>query len=265
MPTPHRPPLVSSVLARLARWRTPQDLAPEDSYRSDPTAVSQQQRMEVIGRLASRYCHDFNNQLGVISNSAYLIGRRARDPLLAESAQATLRAVEVASGLTQRLQRLGARHAGGAQPLELEPWLQPLLPALAMVLGKRMKLELRPVPADLQIHVAADELELALTSLLLWVREVLPDGGSVAIEARHLPAQALQLPAGAYVQLAIEAGVQGARCPAEPVRAGAQACEPWGLGLAHSLGNAAGGGLWVVAEQGRSLCARLVLAQVLGR
>lgn len=263
MPTPPRSPQVSSVPARLSRSRAAQDIA--QGPEAGPSAVSLPQRMEVLGRLAGRFSHEFNNQLGVISNSAYLIQRKIRDPLLTESAQAMLRSVEVASGLTQRLQRLGSRHSSGAQPLELQPWLNALLPALAMVLGKRMDLALRPVAPGLWVHLAPDELELALTSMLLWVRDVLPEGGAVTVEARRMPEGPWPLPTGAYVQLGIEAAADGVQRLGEPSRAAADACQAWGLGLAHSLGCSAGGGLWVAAEPGRSLCARLVVAQLPGR
>lgn len=221
--------------------------------------------MEVIGRMSGRFSHEFNNQLGIISNSAYLIGRKAQDPVLTLPAQAILRSVEVASAMTQRMQRLETRQRSGAQPLELGAWLEPLRPALAMVLGKRISLELRSADSPVYVQIAHDELELAIISMLLCAREMLPQGGAAVVEVRRIQAEQGELAAGDYAQLSIEALADGEERPAEPSPAAVDACEAWGLGLARSLGRSAGGGLWAAADPGHSFCARLALPEMLVR
>ncbi|CAB5712418.1 Blue-light-activated protein [Delftia tsuruhatensis] len=259
------------AMAGLALWwckagRTACKLSAGRIAGDAPPSVNVHQRMEVMGRLAGRFAHEFNNQLGIISNSAYLIGRRAQDPRLTLPAQAMLRAVETASELNHRLQRLGTRNPSGAQPLDLGPWLRQLEPSLAALLGKRMVLELKEPPQSLRVHVAHDELELAVISVLLCLRETLPDGAMVVIEARPMDGLQRRLTAGAFAELSVEAFAGWAGPPLQPREPPAwapdDACHDWGLGLAQSLCRSAGGGLWAAAEQGHSLCASLVLPQM---
>src|SRR5256885_13766630 len=66
-----------------------------------------------------RFSHEFNNQLGILSNSAYLIERRSEDPALSLPAQAMLRSVDTASRLTQQLLRFGAHHCTHALVVDL--------------------------------------------------------------------------------------------------------------------------------------------------
>ena len=168
----------------------------------------------MVGRLAGRFSHEFNNQLGVLSNSAYLIERRSEDPNLRLPAQAMLRSVDTASRLTQQLLRWAApQHAcagGGSVPL-----VAGVRGTLAVVLGKRVALEVaEPAEASppgqpaarLGVYVDPDELELALISIFLSVREALPDGARVRMAAHpvggHLAASAAK---GEQVEIRIEA------------------------------------------------------------
>lgn len=72
----------------------------------------QVQRAEALGRLTRGLSHDFNNVLGVISNSAHLLRRKANNPDLDFAIDATLRAVDTGSHL---IRNLFPAHAGGAE------------------------------------------------------------------------------------------------------------------------------------------------------
>lgn len=173
------------------------DVAAVDAADLEEAAARlQSERLQVVGRLAGRFSHEFNNQLGILSNSAYLIERRSEDPGLRLPAQAMLRSVDTASRLTQQLLRFGARHCTHALVVDLYRWLPGLQGTLAVVLGKRMALEVaepaeasqpgQPAPR-LGVHVDPDELELALISIFLAIREAMTDGAQVHMAARPLP------------------------------------------------------------------------------
>ena len=189
--------------------------APGERDNEAGEAHIQNERLQVVGRLAGRFSHEFNNQLGVLSNSAYLIERRSEDPNLRLPAQAMLRSVDTASRLTQQLLRFGPRHSTHALVVDLYRWLPGVRGTLAVVLGKRVALEVaEPAEASppgqpaarLGVYVDPDELELALISIFLSVREALPDGARVRMAAHpvggHLAASAAK---GEQVEIRIEA------------------------------------------------------------
>lgn len=260
----------------------------------------QSERLQVVGRLAGRFSHEFNNQLGILSNSAYLIERRSEDPGLRLPAQAMLRSVDTASRLTQQLLRFGAHHCTHALVVDLYRWLPGLQGTLAVVLGKRMALEVaepaeasqpgQPAPR-LGVHVDPDELELALISIFLAIREAMTDGAQVHMAARPLPEdqdqdQAAASRGDALVEIRIEALAHGAGAASTGSGTGevgaprlerverqdpppvftplndADADATYGLSLARRLCLERGGVVRAEGEHGRCLAVSLVLPRV---
>ncbi len=260
----------------------------------------QSERLQVVGRLAGRFSHEFNNQLGILSNSAYLIERRSEDPALSLPAQAMLRSVDTASRLTQQLLRFGAHHCTHALVVDLYRWLPGLQGTLAVVLGKRMALEVaepaeasqpgQPAPR-LGVHVDPDELELALISIFLAIREAMTDGAQVHMAARPLSEdqnqdqdQAAASRGNALVEIRIEALAHGAGAASTGTgEAGASLLDSverqdpppvftplndsdadatCGLSLARRLCLERGGVVRAEGEHGRCLAVSLVLPRV---
>jgi nitrogen-specific signal transduction histidine kinase len=146
--------------------------------------VSQCRRVEALGRLTGGVAHDFNNVLGIISNSAHLMQRD--NPSVAQRAPlaAVLRAVEVGSRLTQYMMRFAGRQPVQPKPVHLQQYMQEARALIGIVLGKRITLLVSvddDVPA---VCVDTSELELALINLALNARDALPAGGQVSIEVR---------------------------------------------------------------------------------
>ncbi|WP_339958876.1 hypothetical protein [Delftia acidovorans] len=266
----------------------------------EAAARLQSERLQVVGRLAGRFSHEFNNQLGILSNSAYLIERRSEDPALSLPAQAMLRSVDTASRLTQQLLRFGAHHCTHALVVDLYRWLPGLQGTLAVVLGKRMALEVaepaeasqpgQPAPR-LGVHVDPDELELALISIFLAIREAMTDGAQVHMAARPLSEdqnqdqdQAAASRGNALVEIRIEALAHGAGAASTGTgEAGASRLDSverqdpppvftplndsdadatCGLSLARRLCLERGGVVRAEGEHGRCLAVSLVLPRV---
>ncbi len=266
----------------------------------EASARLQSERLQVVGRLAGRFSHEFNNQLGILSNSAYLIERRSEDPALSLPAQAMLRSVDTASRLTQQLLRFGAHHCTHALVVDLYRWLPGLQGTLAVVLGKRMALEVaepaeasqpgQPAPR-LGVHVDPDELELALISIFLAIREAMTDGAQVHMAARPLSEdqnqdqdQAAASRGNALVEIRIEALAHGAGAASTGTgEAGASLLDSverqdpppvftplndsdadatCGLSLARRLCLERGGVVRAEGEHGRCLAVSLVLPRV---
>lgn len=228
-------------------------------------AAACSERMQAIGRLSGPFAHELNNQLGTVRNSAHLI-LRIDDARLALPVQALLRAVEAAGALTQRLQRYGDRERARPQPLDLNPWLPGLQPALALWLGPRMALDIGVASQAMQAHVDREGLELALGCLMQGVREVLADGAVVRVTAGLLGEVAAEGAAsGRQVQVCVEAWAWSSWLPEpsapreEPLPAVAAGDGQEPLALARSLCRSLGCEVWMRSEPGRCVVAALVL------
>lgn len=257
--------------AARAEARAPSEGGSEAAAPSPPRPgpVSTPQRMEVIGRLTARFAHEFNNQLGVISNSAHLIERRAQDPRLQLPVAALLRAVDATHLLIQRLQSLGARQPPTPQAIDLCRWLPEHRAALALVSGKSVVLEIGVAPGTLWVHADPGELELALTCVLLGIRHALAREERVTVSCLPgAPGDGTPLPCEGLAEIRVEARVRHAGAPAGETGGSttaawvaADACPAWGLGLVQCLCRSAGGGAWVRLEAGHRMTVSMRLAE----
>jgi len=178
-----------SALEARAKLERQLEAATQRSGEAERRAL-QAQRFEALGRLTGAVAHDVNNLLGVISNSAYLIERRSQQqPELQQPLAATMRAVEAGRRLSQHLQRLAGRPAGRPEQVDLAASLPEMRDVLAVVLGKRIAIELEVAPDTCRIVVDPGELELALINLAFDARDALqepgPEGGHVRLETRN--------------------------------------------------------------------------------
>jgi len=261
--------VVAAMLVARGELRRQVDEAVQRARQAERWAA-RRERVEALGRLTGRVAHEFNNLLGVISNSAHLIQRHANTPALAMPLAATLRAVDAASGLMQHLLRFGGRQSTRPCKLVLAHWLPELRDMLGVVLGKRVALDIVVRGEGLCVHVDPDELELALINLALNAREVLPEGGRVAVTAEAAaPALTADLPPGRYVAIAVHD--DGPGMAPEQVR---RAFEPFfttkdddttagfGLSQVHGLCSQAHGKALLVSQPGEGTTVTLVLPAV---
>lgn len=173
--------------------------------------AAQGRHSEILGRLAGSVAHDMNNLLGVISNSAYLIERRAEgQPELQAPLAATMRAIDNGRRLTQQLLRVGSRRAAQPVRIELATELPALRDLLAIALGRRHAIEIDVEPGTPAVIADAGELELALVGLALDTRDAPPaadaedgaEGGRVTLSAGPArPDETVGLPPGPCVAL----------------------------------------------------------------
>ncbi len=146
--------------------------------------VSQSRRVEALGRLTGGVAHDFNNVLGIISNSAHLMQRDSAPPEQRSPLAAILRAVDVGSRLTQYMMRFAGRQPVQPQPVRLQQYIAEVRELISIVLGKRIKLSVAVDDDVPPVSVDTSELELALINLALNARDALAGGGQVTIDVR---------------------------------------------------------------------------------
>lgn len=168
---------------------------------------AQSQRVEALGRLTGGVAHEFNNLLGIISNSMHLMQRSPSAAELQAPLAATQRAVDKGSQLTQHLLRFsGRRPAVRVQTLSPARYLPEVQELLRSVLGRRIEVQVHVAPGVSSVRVDASELDLALVNLALNAHDAMPSGGELRLRAANATAddlEGLALPAGDYVLLTV--------------------------------------------------------------
>jgi len=145
---------------------------------------AQSQRVEALGRLTGGVAHEFNNLLGIISNSMHLMLRHPAATELQAPLAATQRAVDKGSQLTQHLLRVsGRRPSTRLQTIALAGYLPEVQDLLRSVLGRRIDVHVHVAPGVGAVRVDASELDLALVNLALNAHDAMPNGGELRLRA----------------------------------------------------------------------------------
>jgi signal transduction histidine kinase/ActR/RegA family two-component response regulator len=146
---------------------------------------AQSQRVEALGRLTGGVAHEFNNLLGVISNSMHLMQRHAAATELQGPLKATQRSVDKGSQLTQHLLRFAGRRAVRIQTLSLARYLPEVQELMRSVLGRRIEIIVEVAPDIWPVRLDTNELDLALVNLALNAHDAMPSGGELRLCARN--------------------------------------------------------------------------------
>lgn len=161
-------------------------------------------RVEALGRLTGGLSHDFNNVLGVISNSAHLLRRKAKNPVLDPAIDVMLRAVDTGSRLTRHLLRFSGRSLVSPRVVSLKAFMPDTAELLRTVLGRRIELSIEVQDATPALFVDPHELELSLINLALNARDAIEGTGQVWVLAAPATAPDVEgLPEGAYAVISM--------------------------------------------------------------
>jgi signal transduction histidine kinase/ActR/RegA family two-component response regulator len=144
---------------------------------------AQSQRVVALGRLTGGVAHEFNNLLGVISNSMHLMQRHPSAAELQGPLSATQRSVDKGSALTQHLLRFSGRRPVRVQTLALGRYLPEVQDLMRSVLGRRIEISVQVTSNVWPVRVDANELDLALVNLALNAHDAMPAGGELRLRA----------------------------------------------------------------------------------
>jgi PAS domain S-box-containing protein len=149
-------------------------------------ALSQSQKMEVIGRLTGGIAHDFNNLLMVILSSLEMLRRRLPDDakimaLLHNATQAAQRG----TSLTQRMLAFARRQELHPKIVNLPLLVHSMTDLLKRSLGPSVVIETRFPLTLSKVQVDTNQLELALLNLAVNARDGMPEGGLLIFAARE--------------------------------------------------------------------------------
>jgi two-component system cell cycle sensor histidine kinase/response regulator CckA len=157
--------------------------------------LRQSQTIEWIAQLAGRIAHELNNMLSVILNCAEFACQELGEthslrPLLEQIATAGQRATV----LTRKLTTFAQQQAASAQVIELNTFIESLLPSLVRDSGLSNDVELRWKPGATlwSVYIDPAQLEQALANLFRHARDAMSDRGTISIETRTLHIDAAQ-------------------------------------------------------------------------
>jgi signal transduction histidine kinase/ActR/RegA family two-component response regulator len=228
--------------------------------------LRQAQKIEALGQLTGGVAHDFNNLLQVISSGLQVVGRQT-DPARRDQIFTAMRqAVDRGASLCRQLLAFSRRQALKPEAVNLERFAGDMRELLNRSL--RGDIQIKTSFAELMWCVEVDpgELELVILNLALNARDAMPNGGTIEISARNMPALADHDLAGDFVRLDI--ADSGVGMSPDIL---AHAFEPFfttkdvgsgsGLGLAqaHGFAKASGGAVRIASTPGRGTLVSLFL------
>jgi PAS domain S-box-containing protein len=168
----------------------------------------QARKMDAIGKLTGGIAHDFNNLLAAVLGGIGMIERRL--PLGDDHKKIidmTRRAAEQGSELVGRLLAFARRQQLQPGKVDIGTLSAAVSELLAHTLGGLVRLEWQAEEKIWSAYADSTQLELALMNLIINARDAMPKGGTITVTARNaraLPDNQLDLPAGNYVVLAVK-------------------------------------------------------------
>ncbi|MGB9092136.1 MAG: PAS domain-containing protein [Pseudomonas farsensis] len=198
--------------AYLFAYDITQRMIEQQRLRDTEDALRHAQKMEAVGQLTGGIAHDFNNLLGGISAALELADTRLGQARTTDVKQLIETAQDNAARAAHLVQRLlaFARHQTLApRPVDVHALVQDMKPLISTSLGGHIHLLDLTRPGHWRACVDPSQLENALLNLCINARDAMPGGGSLTLACANLSltsaqAQALDLPAGDYLQLQVE-------------------------------------------------------------
>lgn len=156
----------------------------------------EQQRLELLGRIAAGVAHDLNNLLGaILATKDYLEALPSDETLGAGAVRECLKDIDVATrratDLTPRLLRFVRGSEAGRKQLDVSAMCRELGQLARRTFDRRILVEDDVAPG---LRLMGDEAQIhqILMNLVVNARDAMPEGGRLTIEARLADPDELQ-------------------------------------------------------------------------
>ena len=160
--------------------------------------LRQTQKLEAIGLLTGGVAHDFNNLLTIIRSSLHFLQRPNLDAQRRERYLKTMSdTVDRGTRLTGQLLAFARRQALSPQVFEAGPRLEAMADMLDTATGARIQVELQLPQAPCHIRADLNQLETAVSNLMLNGRDAMAGEGTLQLRLQadqSLPALRGQAP-----------------------------------------------------------------------
>ena len=167
-----------------------------EELRSTQQSVMQQERLRVLGQMASGIAHDINNAISPIA--LYTDSMLEREPGLSERARGYLRTIQQATGdvaeTVARMREFYRQRVGQSQLLALD--INAIVPqvveltrarweAMPQQRGTVIEVKLALTPELPLVMGAKSEIREALTNLIFNAVDAMPQGGMLTLRSRR--------------------------------------------------------------------------------
>jgi two-component system, cell cycle sensor histidine kinase and response regulator CckA len=146
--------------------------------------ISQQERLECIGKLAGGMAHDFNNLLGIILNYTAFIAEAVEDrPETLRDVEQVQTAAMRAAALTRQLLIFGRRDLVHGEVIDVNQVIGDTEGLLRSAVGEHIEFRTTLAAGVPRVRMDTSHLEQVLLNLSVNARDAMPDGGSLIIES----------------------------------------------------------------------------------
>jgi len=184
-------------------------IAEEPPAPDEDEALRRSQKAQAVDRLRDGIAHDLNNRLMVISANIDSAARQLKDqPILQRKLLSALVASDQAAKLIAQSTAFARQGESQVQYVNIADQVSSVADLMSRSL-LRDTVELRMSLADdlWSIEANPDDIQTAIVTLSAHVRDALPQGGAITLEARNVQVEKGMLPdltrEGDFVQLII--------------------------------------------------------------
>ncbi len=142
----------------------------------------QDQKMELVGKLAGGMAHDFNNLLTIISGYvSMLIDKEDLPPASSEALKRVFTASRQATGLVRQLMLFSRKREPMREVVDLNTEVEIMVGMLRRLLGETVVLGFEAAPEQPRCSVDIGMLEQAVVNVAVNARDAMPRGGRLDI------------------------------------------------------------------------------------
>jgi CheY-like chemotaxis protein len=193
-----------------------EDAFPEVSSASDEDeALRRLQKAQAVDRLRDGITHDLNNRLMVISANIDAAARQLKEqPILQRKLLSALVAADQAAKLIARSTAFSRQGEAKVQYVDIADQVSSVADLMSRsLLRDTVEMQLSLAEDLWSVEADPDDIQTAIVTLSGHVRDALPQGGTIALEARNVRVEKGSLPdltrEGDFVQLTIRSSGPG--------------------------------------------------------
>jgi two-component system, cell cycle sensor histidine kinase and response regulator CckA len=184
----------------------------EQTQQDMQSALTQLQKMELIGQLAGGIAHDFNNMLGVIIGNIEMAMEHtaAHEEPLQYNLKNILNAATRSANLTRQLLAFARKQPVMPLVLELNTMVETMLAVLRRLIGENITIVWIPDTSRTLVNVDPSQIDQILVNLCINARDAIAGIGKITIEIGRLCEKKTVVPplhpcqiAGDYVTLSV--------------------------------------------------------------